>query len=256
MRILAVETATRTGSWALVEDGGVVAAGEGDGAVAHDVRLPHPLVAMLAGRGLTLRDVDAFAVATGPGSFTGLRVGIATVQGLAMATGKRVIPVPTLDAIAEDAASAPEAAALDYMAVWLDGQRGEIFAALYAIRRQAGGENAAAAAVPGLLMPPQVGPPALLGAEIADLIGDARAGFAGDGAHRYRDAIETLGLREARVFPITPIAPPLARLAWQRREAAVAPHAIIPVYVRRPDAELARDRAARAAQASGPPSER
>jgi hypothetical protein len=93
-------------------------------------------------------------------------------------------------------------------------------------------------------MPPQVGAPAVLAAEIVDLIGDAHAGFAGDGAERYGDLIGGLALRETRVFPVQPIAPALARLAWQRRDTAVSPHAITPVYVRRPDAELARDRTA------------
>src|SRR5688500_4082800 len=180
---------------------------------------------MLAARGLTIADVDSFAVATGPGSFTGLRVGIATVQGFAMATGARVIPVPTLDAIAEGAAADPAAAGLDYIAVWLDGQRREIFAALYAMRRT--GDEASAPA-PALLMPPQSAAPSFIAAEIADLIGDAHAGFAGDGAHRYRTEIETLGLRETRLFPVTAIAPHLARLAWRRRDAAVLPHAVAP----------------------------
>lgn len=245
MRILALETATRAGSWALLEDGAVVASQTGQGADPHDVRLPRPLVAMLEARGLAIGDVDLFAVATGPGSFTGLRVGLATVQGLALATAKRVVPVPTLDAVAHEAASAPEARTLDYIAVWLDAQRGEVFAALYALRRHPATDTTPETVVPGLLMPPQVGAPAVLAAEIADLIGDAHAGFAGDGAHRYRDAIDALGLRETRLFPVRPIAPALAELAWQRRDTAAAPHAIIPVYVRRPDAELARDRAAR-----------
>jgi tRNA threonylcarbamoyladenosine biosynthesis protein TsaB len=244
MIILALETATRAGGWALVEDGTVVASGQGEASVSHDVRLPQPLIAMLADRGLTLDDVDALAVATGPGSFTGLRVGIATMQGLALATGKSIIPIPTLDAIAHDTAGAPEAATLEYIAVWLDGQRREIFAALYAIRRQQDVDGVSGPPTAGLLMPPQVGAPALIAAEIADLIGDAHAGFAGDGAERYRDAIDALGLRESRLFPVEPLAPSVARLAWLRRETAVSPHAVIPVYVRRPDAELARERAA------------
>lgn len=244
MRILALETATRAGGWALVDEGVVVASAYGEASVSHDVRLPQPLMAMLAEHGFTLADVDALAVATGPGSFTGLRVGIATMQGLAMATGKRVIPIPTLDAIAHDAASAPEAATLEYIAVWLDGQRREIFAALYAVRRQPDADGTPGLPVPGLLMPPQVGAPAVIAAEIADLIGDAHAGFAGDGAGRYRDVIDALGLRESRILPPQPLAPAVARLAWLRRDTAVSPHAVIPVYVRRPDAELARERAA------------
>lgn len=233
MRILALETATRTGSWALLDDGDILAEGQGRAGTPHDLALPAPLTAMLAARGLSVGDVDFFAVATGPGSFTGLRVGIATMQGFAMATGKRVIPVPTLDAIAETAAAEPGADALEYIAVWLDGQRREIFAALYAMR-----ENAR------LLMPPQVGPPAVIAREIADLVGVAHAGFAGDGAHRYHAEFETLGIGDARLLPIRPIAPHLARLAARRVQAAVRPHAVVPVYVRRPDAELSRGGAA------------
>lgn len=239
MRILAIETATRKGSWALAEDGLVVASAEGPDEQTHAERLLPSLGALLSARGVTIRDVDAFAVAHGPGSFTGLRVGIATAQGFAMATGARVIPVPTLDAIAEGAAADPAARGLEYVAVWLDGQRREVFAALYALRKRDGEEGDAPPA-PALLMPPQSGAPAFIAGEIADLIGDAHAGFAGDGAHRYHADIEKLGLRESRIFPIAPIAPHLARLAYRRRDTAVLPHAVAPVYVRRPDAELAR----------------
>jgi tRNA threonylcarbamoyladenosine biosynthesis protein TsaB len=240
VRILAIETATRKGSWALAEDGIVVASAEGPDEQSHAERLLPALTELLAVRGLTFKDVDAFAVTTGPGSFTGLRVGIATAQGLAMATGARVIPVPTLDAIAEGAALDPGAAGLDYLAVWLDGQRGEVFASLYALRareNETGGPR-----VPALLMPPQSGTPAFIAAEIADLIGDARAGFAGSGAGRYHAEIERLALRDLRILPGAPIAPSAARVAFRRRDTAVLPHAVAPVYVRRPDAELARDR--------------
>jgi tRNA threonylcarbamoyladenosine biosynthesis protein TsaB len=231
VRILALETATRAGSWALAEDGAVVAEGQGGADGTHDLRLPQPLMAMLAARGLAAGDVDFLAVATGPGSFTGLRVGIATMQGLAMATGRRVIPIPTLDAIAAGAAAEPAAAGIEYIAAWLDAQRKEIYGALYAVRDE-----------PRLLMPPQVGTPAVIAAEMAGLIGSAHAAFAGDGAHRYHASFETLGLGDARLLPMRPIAPDLARLAARRVADAVAPHALVPVYVRRTDAELARER--------------
>lgn len=249
MRILALETATRRGSWALAEDGDIVAAAEGPDEHSHAERLPGVLIELLAGRGLSIADVDLFAVATGPGSFTGLRIGIATVQGFAMATGARVIPVPTLDAIAEGASLEPAAKGLEYIGAWLDGQRREIFAALYAMRAREEGSDAR---VPALLMPPQSAKPAFIAAEIADLVADAHAGFAGDGAHRYRAEIEALALRETRVFPLRPIAPDLVRVAWRRRDQAVAPHAVAPVYVRRPDAELARDRSAAGSANPGP----
>lgn len=233
MRILALETATRAGSWALLDDDAIVGQGQGDPAGRHDQRLPQPLMEMLHARGLRLDDVDLLAVASGPGSFTGLRVGIATMQGFAAAAGKRIVAVPTLDAIAAAAASEPEAAGLDYLGVWLDAQRGEVYGALYAMRD-----------APRLLMPPQVGTPAAIARPMADLIGAGHAGFAGDGAHRYHAAFETLGIGDARLLPVRPIAPYLARLAAARAGEAVGPHAVTPVYVRRTDAELARERAA------------
>nr|MDQ3071211.1 tRNA (adenosine(37)-N6)-threonylcarbamoyltransferase complex dimerization subunit type 1 TsaB [Acidobacteriota bacterium] len=207
MRILAVETSTRAGSWAVLVDGDVIAQAEGDALRTQDQRLPHDLLALLGAHGLALADIDLFAVATGPGSFTGLRVGIATIQGLAMATGKRVVPVPTLDAIAADAVAGRACEGLDHVAVWLDGQRQEIFGALYAVRPAAGQETAAAAREAHLLMPPQVGPPGVIGREMAALAGDSRVGFAGDGAARYAGAIAALGLGDPRLLPTGPIAP-------------------------------------------------
>ena len=63
-------------------------------------RLPGELAALLERESVALQEIDCFAVATGPGSFTGLRVGIATMQGLAMATGRPLIGVSAFDALA------------------------------------------------------------------------------------------------------------------------------------------------------------
>ena len=72
----------------------------GDPSRSHGEQLPGQLMAMLDDEGVALHDVDLFAVSIGPGSFTGLRVGIATIQGLALASGKPVVPVSTFDALA------------------------------------------------------------------------------------------------------------------------------------------------------------
>jgi len=72
----------------------------GDPAHTHGQRLPGELMRLLDQAGVRIEDVDLFAVAAGPGSFTGLRVGIATVQGLAMARRRRVVAGSTLDALA------------------------------------------------------------------------------------------------------------------------------------------------------------
>jgi len=124
--ILAVTSATRLAGVALLRDGELLAELEAPIGRPHS-ELLMPLVDEIlrsAGRGLA--DVDAFAVAVGPGSFTGLRVGIATVKGLAFGSDRRVAAVPTLRALAEAAPSSggPVAAVLD-------AQRGEVYGTLY-----------------------------------------------------------------------------------------------------------------------------
>ena len=106
MVILALETATRAGSLAIVTSNGDATAMTGDPARTHGVRLPAEIVAFLGAAGLTLPQVDLLAVVTGPGSFTGLRVGLATIQGLALAQGRVVVGIPTLEALASAVESA------------------------------------------------------------------------------------------------------------------------------------------------------
>ena len=88
MLVLALDTTTSSGSCALARDGRVVREQVNDAPNAHAERLPGDLMSLLDGANLRLADIDVFAVATGPGSFTGLRIGIATMQGLAFAEGK------------------------------------------------------------------------------------------------------------------------------------------------------------------------
>src|SRR5512132_3725834 len=100
MLTLALDTSAAAGSAALLRDGHVVAERAGDGSRTHGERLPRELMELLESAGVTLRDIDRFAVSTGPGSFTGLRVGIATIQGLALAQHKLVVPVSSFEALA------------------------------------------------------------------------------------------------------------------------------------------------------------
>ena len=86
MWVLALDTTTRDGSVALIRNDTVVLARPGDPGVSHAERVPADLRAILAEAGLALGAVDVFAVATGPGGFTGLRIGLAAVQGLALSS--------------------------------------------------------------------------------------------------------------------------------------------------------------------------
>ena len=100
MKILAVDTTSLAGSVALLEDDvlrGLVGFSTVPG---HAERLLPTVDSMLAGLSLSLSDLDGFAVAVGPGSFTGLRIGISTVEGLSYSTGRPVVGISSLEATA------------------------------------------------------------------------------------------------------------------------------------------------------------
>ena len=132
MLTLALDTSTPGGSVALRRDGALVLARAGDPAEPHAVRLPGALIDLVAGDGATLDDVTLLAVGLGPGAFTGLRVGLATMQGLAFATGVPIVGVSGLDALAV-AAHRAASDARRVIGVWLDAGRQEVFAARYRV---------------------------------------------------------------------------------------------------------------------------
>jgi tRNA threonylcarbamoyladenosine biosynthesis protein TsaB len=124
--ILAVETATSAVSVALLRGEALLDEWTSEDARAPSERLLPGIDALLARAGARLDAIGGFAVSVGPGSFTGLRVGIATVKGLAFASGRPVAAVPTLAALALGGrdGGAP-------VAVLLDARRGEMYAAVY-----------------------------------------------------------------------------------------------------------------------------
>src|SRR5512142_2379760 len=128
MYVLGIETSTKTGSVAVVSDKAVIAQYSLNIEITHSERLMSTVDRVLKDTGIALSQLDGFAVATGPGSFTGLRIGVSTVKGLAFATGKPVAAVPTLFALAWNV---PHAA-------WpvcplLDARKKEVYAAVYAL---------------------------------------------------------------------------------------------------------------------------
>jgi tRNA threonylcarbamoyladenosine biosynthesis protein TsaB len=126
--VLGIETATALGGVALVSRDGALA-GETTllGRESHAERLLPALERLLAALGVALGDLAAVAVSIGPGSFTGLRTGIATAKGLALALGVPLYGVPTLEALA---ANAPPGSGT--VCALLAARRGEAFAALFA----------------------------------------------------------------------------------------------------------------------------
>jgi tRNA threonylcarbamoyladenosine biosynthesis protein TsaB len=134
MVVLALETVSRAGSLALWRDG-TCEARHGNPARSHAERLPGELLALLETHGLTTDDVDLLAVVTGPGSFTGLRVGVAAAQGFALAGGTRTLGIPTLEALVTSWRLAHDEDA--QVVACLDGQRGEVFISAVDVVNQA-----------------------------------------------------------------------------------------------------------------------
>jgi tRNA threonylcarbamoyladenosine biosynthesis protein TsaB len=212
MMVLALDTTTAAGSVAIAEDDRVLEVAPIDPSVPVAARVPADLVALLDRRSAALGRIDVFAVAVGPGSFTGLRIGIAAMQGLALAQSRPLVGVSSFDALAF-LANAP------LVSTWIDAWRGEVYAAEY--------ENGV------LLRPPVVFGPA----QALEATRHHQAPFIGDGAIRYRELLRHV------IEPTPLLAGAVASLAHARAAAGELPppHAIRPLYVRRPDAELARD---------------
>lgn len=126
MRILAIETSTMLGGIAIVDDDGLISEIRLNVSVEHSERLVPEIEHILKSSGLSIHDIDAFAVSAGPGSFTGLRVGMATVKGLSFASGKPVVAVSTLEAMAWNFPYSKYP-----VCPVLDARRNQVFMALY-----------------------------------------------------------------------------------------------------------------------------
>jgi tRNA threonylcarbamoyladenosine biosynthesis protein TsaB len=187
---------------------------------SHSRRLLPAVCFLLEALGLEPAAIDAYAPAVGPGSFTGLRIGISTVQGLALATGRPCLGVSALDALAWRIRGASEA-----LVVMMDAQRGEVYGALY--DRQGGPQG-----------PPTAEPPE----SFLRRAGARAAAYIGDGAQRYRaqvlEADPHASFPERSLF----LAGAVAALAAQRLAAGegVSAAALRPLYLRPADALRAR----------------
>jgi tRNA threonylcarbamoyladenosine biosynthesis protein TsaB len=241
MRVLALDTTARALSAAVVEDDRVRAERVGDTARSHAERLPSALLDVVAEAQIGLASIDLFAVAAGPGSFTGLRIGIATMQGLAFVTGKRIVAVSALDALAHAAA----ADALDGATIgaWIDARRRDVFAALFRVTTAPPFSRGRVVTVDA----PSVDDPVAVLARWG-FVPDV---FIGSGVPPFAEVIAARA-PDARVLGPPPLASVIGRVAIDLARAgqAVDPAGVQPVYVRRPDAELAREQRASTAPTS------
>lgn len=222
--ILAIETATLAGSLVLTRGDKIVDGLSGDPGISHSNTLLADVDKLLTQTNTELLQIDLFAVAAGPGSFTGLRIGIATVKALATTLDRPCAAVPTLQAVALSGGPSESSVAL------LPAGRGEVFAQLFSV--------AGDGAVTALDEPAHI-PPARMIEKYGSL---EEVIWCGAGAIAQRELIENAaeGKKWRIASEIENLAQYVSWLALQnfRQDRLVAPDALQAIYVRPSDAEL------------------
>ncbi len=126
MKILALETSTPAGSLAVMEEKALLGEVYSNVSISHSRRIMPSLEWLLSEIGLTIDDIEGYALSIGPGSFTGLRIGLSTIKGLAMATGKPVVGISSLEALAWNIAGEERV-----ICPMIDARKKEVYSALY-----------------------------------------------------------------------------------------------------------------------------
>lgn len=220
MIVLGIDTATSATTVALrLADGTVTEARDDPPAGAHPghaTRLLGMAAELLDGAGIAARELDRVAVGSGPGAFTGLRVGVATARALAQSLAAELVAVPSLAALAR---TGPPARPL--LAV-IDARRGEVFAAPF-----------------GSPEGPQLAPAAVLAPELLGELAGEDAVAVGDGAKRYRAEVQAAGIEVPRDDAPEHLlrARAICELGLEIDPSGDL-QSVVPDYLRRPDAEL------------------
>lgn len=222
--LLAVETSGRCGSVALVHPDRCLAELSLQSDTTHSKRLPGAIEYIMQQAEIDWHSIDGIAVSLGPGSFTGLRIGLSTVKGLALATRKPLLGVTSLDGLAQQFPFVQQ-----QICVVLDARKQQVYAAFYA----ADGTNTVQRQSDYLVLTPEA-----LAARI-----ETPTILAGDGARLYwplfQEKLPNL-VREAPPEIHFPRASAIARAALSKWEAGdfLSPATAVPFYLRASDAEL------------------
>jgi tRNA threonylcarbamoyladenosine biosynthesis protein TsaB len=224
MKVLGIDTATSCGSVGLIDDGEILSDYLLNIPVTHSERLLGAIEFVLKEARCPIENIDGWAISIGPGSFTGLRIGVSTVKGLAFATGKPVAGVSTLDVLAS------QIAPTSYLiCTILDARKKEVYTAFYryeedgSLRRQSNYQA--------------IGPEDLVKKITEQTI------FLGDGVRTYRDFLLN-SLPSLAIFPLAPlhvsrgsVVAKLGSELLQKGEYLDLP-TFVPIYVRHSEAEM------------------
>ena len=190
-RILLIETSTALTSVAIA-DGGRIAFYKDDGASRNQSALTAPFIKeALDSQGLAARDLDAVCVSMGPGSYTGLRVGVSSAKGLCFGAGVPLLAVGTLDCLVWEAIGGGSATGCKYIVPLIDARRMEVYTAVF----DAAGRRLT-----------EVAPRIIDAGSFADILADAAADgqevlFIGDAAAKCSQVIPSEGARFLQCYP-------------------------------------------------------
>jgi tRNA threonylcarbamoyladenosine biosynthesis protein TsaB len=236
MKVFAIETSTMLGGVAIIDDAsGLIAEVRLNIRATHSERLMPGIDHLMKQSAIELSDIDVFAISIGPGSFTGLRIGLSTVKGFSFATGKPIVAVPTLEALAWNFPFCKYP-----VCTMLDARKKEVYAALF--RWEGRGFIR-------LINETSLKTDRLLEG-IKEIIGkgerefsDDKTIFSGEGAILYKDKIMEL-MGEGAVFPpLDKTIPSPTNVAYLGMQKALRgefsdPINLIPFYIRRSEAEM------------------
>jgi tRNA threonylcarbamoyladenosine biosynthesis protein TsaB len=224
MKILSIETSTMLGGIAIMDqESGLIAETRLNVKTTHSERLMNAIRSTLLQAELHLDDISAFAVAIGPGSFTGLRIGLSTAKGLAYSTGNPLITVPTLEAFAWNFPFSKYP-----VCVMLDARKKEVYAAVFEWQK----DN----------FMRRVGELSIRPLELLRDLQDSVV-FAGEAVLLYKELItETMGERAffASREKMVPSPSNVAMLGMLKAAKAdyTDPAEAVPMYIRKSEAEI------------------
>ena len=212
MIVLAIETSGNSGSIALSAPDKVIFEAKINNNLTHSQTTMVMIEQALKISGLSIKDIGIIACSSGPGSFTGLRIGAAVAKGICFNTGLKIVPVSSLEALAYNAIS------LGKIVPIMDARRGQVYAAVY--------ENGVCTTAP-----------AVCGIEDVLAVVDSPSLFLGDGVPVFKDKIVDAGHFVAPAHLLLQSAASVAAVAFKNLEKAVCAQEFELTYIRQSQAE-------------------
>jgi len=228
---LAFETSSAQGCVALGRGSKVLEAARFSKARAHAAEFLPTIDALCRAHNVAPQRIEWVFVSAGPGSFTGLRIGITAARMIAFAVGARIVAIPTLEVIAQNALDSPTPS--DQVAVILDAKRQRVYSATFARRPPPDKGEARGGRYVAIDEPREADPVEYLAKQ------NRSCAVLGEGVLYHREAVTTSGLT---VLP-EPVYPPRAETVYRlgveaaRQGHTIAARDLIPIYIRPPEAE-------------------